>query len=213
MVLVHPLYRRQGIGTRLLTEALSLLPDTVTAKLDATPAGREVYLKLKFTDEYNLTRMHRASKFAGKTDPSASRPMKEEDFARVMELDREVIGADRKFILRRNFESAPQYAFVTENGQEITGFTLGRQGHHFDQIGPIIAENLEVAIQLLYGILARVSGKELIIDALEHTSDWIGFLSSQGFHSERPLIRMFRGSNSFPGNPKKQFAILGPEFG
>ena len=213
MVLVHPLFRRQGIGTQLLIEALSLLPDTITAKLDATPAGRDVYLKLNFTDEYNLIRMQRASHFVCKTDPSASRPMKDEDFARVMELDREVFGADRSFVLKRNFESAPQYAFVTEKGREITGFTLGRRGHYFDQIGPIIAENMEVATQLLHGILGRVTGKELIIDALEHTPEWIDFLSLQGFHSARPLIRMFRGSNSFPGHPERQFAILGPEFG
>lgn len=213
MVLVHPLFRRQGIGTQLLTGALSLLPDDITAKLDATPAGREVYLKLKFIDEYNLIRMQRASNFPGKTDPSTSRPMKDEDFVRVMELDREVFGADRKFVLMRNFESAPNYALVTEKGREITGFILGRRGHRFDQIGPIIAENLDEAMQLLNGILARVSGKELIIDASQHTPEWIEFLSSQGFYNSRPLIRMFRGSNSYAGHPEKQFAILGPEFG
>ena len=57
MVLVDPSKRRQGIGTQLLREALQLTADHETIKLDATPAGREVYLKLGFVDEYRIIRM------------------------------------------------------------------------------------------------------------------------------------------------------------
>src|SRR6478672_1599886 len=57
MVLVDPEKKRQGIGTHLLREALHVLEHIDTVKLDATPAGREVYLKLGFVDEYMLSRM------------------------------------------------------------------------------------------------------------------------------------------------------------
>src|SRR5690349_11093844 len=57
MVLVDPEKKRQGIGTQLLLEALRVLVNMDTIKLDATPAGREVYLKLGFVDEYMLSRM------------------------------------------------------------------------------------------------------------------------------------------------------------
>ncbi len=57
MVLVDPAKRRQGIGTQLLRDALQLTADHETIKLDATPVGREVYLKLGFVDEYRITRM------------------------------------------------------------------------------------------------------------------------------------------------------------
>src|SRR5687767_7229039 len=59
MVLVDPEHRRAGIGTRLLHEALALLGDETTARLDATPAGRHVYVPLGFCDEYELQRMVR----------------------------------------------------------------------------------------------------------------------------------------------------------
>src|SRR5438309_2293442 len=45
MVLVDPTCRRQGIGLQLLKEALRILQNAQTIKLDATPAGHEVYLK------------------------------------------------------------------------------------------------------------------------------------------------------------------------
>src|SRR5258706_1653849 len=51
MVLVDPGRRRQGIGGQLLKESLDILKDERVVKLDATPEGRELYLKLNFVDE------------------------------------------------------------------------------------------------------------------------------------------------------------------
>src|SRR5688572_17186170 len=61
MVLVDPSYRRSGIGTRLLMESLKIVGDQ-TARLDATPAGREVYVPLGFREEYPLQRMTRTKR-------------------------------------------------------------------------------------------------------------------------------------------------------
>src|SRR6267142_1280393 len=58
MVLVDPARQRQGIGGQLLQESLHILRNEKIVKLDATPEGRVVYLKLNFVDEYRLSRMH-----------------------------------------------------------------------------------------------------------------------------------------------------------
>ena len=71
MVLVDPSKRRQGIGTQLLREALQLTADQETIKLDATPAGREVYLKLGFVDEYKIIRMSWSSDHKCNAKPGA----------------------------------------------------------------------------------------------------------------------------------------------
>jgi len=57
MVLVDPVHRQQGIGRRLLEEAGQILKDENCVKLDATPAGRHVYTKLGFKEEYELSRL------------------------------------------------------------------------------------------------------------------------------------------------------------
>lgn len=51
MVLVDPAFRKQGIGQKLMEEAIAVLPPETTIKLDATPAGRDVYKKLHFVEE------------------------------------------------------------------------------------------------------------------------------------------------------------------
>ena len=213
MVLVHPLFRGQGIGTQLFTDALSLIADSITVKLDATPAGREVYRKFNFIEEYEMVRMHRPPGAIEVPPTTSVRPMLQEDFADVLKLDYVVFGADRNFILERNFREGPEYACVIERGGQITGYCMGRPGHHSDQLGPIVAQHVDDAVHLLSFMLPKVGRKSLIVDALQHTPEWNSRLSALVFVESRSLIRMFRGLNSYPGIPENQFCILGPEFG
>ena len=100
MVLVDPAKKRQGIGTQLLLEALNILSGAQTVKLDATPAGREVYLKLNFKDEYTLSRMvltHEVSP----SKPDDVRNTIEKDFSEILLLDKVVFGASREALLKR----------------------------------------------------------------------------------------------------------------
>src|SRR5687767_4154004 len=137
MVLVDPACQKQGIGMQLLKEALQILHNEETIKLDATPAGREVYLKLNFVDEYSLSRMSTIS--ARGRLKSTARSLRKNDLPAVVKFDREIFGADRQPLLEWIFERAPQYAFLIEEKNEIQGYCLGRYGYNFTQIGPVIA--------------------------------------------------------------------------
>lgn len=57
MMLVDRNHRGKGISRLLLTEAIARLEKCDSIKLDATPAGRPVYVKFGFKDEYTLYRM------------------------------------------------------------------------------------------------------------------------------------------------------------
>ena len=57
MVLVDKNYRGKGISKMLLENVLEKLKPCRSIKLDATSAGREVYKKFGFKDEYSITRM------------------------------------------------------------------------------------------------------------------------------------------------------------
>ena len=58
MVLVHPDFRRRGIGRALLQRCIEYLRvrGVRCLKLDATPLGKKVYDDLGFKDEWTLTR-------------------------------------------------------------------------------------------------------------------------------------------------------------
>lgn len=212
MVLVDPDFRRKGIGQQLLQEALQLLHSEETLKLDATPQGREVYLKLNFVDEYTLSRMnmlHAEEIF----HPTIARAIRKEDLSGVIEFDSKIFGANRESLLNWMWEKAPGFAFLIEEGNEIKGYSMGRYGHDFMHIGPIIAANISIAKDLVNAALNKCAGSPVILDVLHFEPEWIAWLNGIGFTEQRNFIRMFRGTNRFKGVPGNQFAIIGPEFG
>ena len=213
MVLVNPEHQRQGIGTGLLHEALDILKEEETVKLDATPAGREVYLKLNFVDEYQISRMHAVNISVEALPNTVARPLQLQDFAHIAKLDYKIFGADRNQVLEWNYQGAPHFAFAVAENDVITGFCLGRRGHNFNHIGPILAQDVNGATQLASAALKNCHDKPTVIDVLHHSPSWVAFIKSLGFTELRPLTRMYRGANAHPGIPEKQFAILGPEFG
>jgi hypothetical protein len=189
------------------------LSEEKTIKLDATPEGREVYLKLDFKDEYPLTRMHLDQVNVDRLPVSPAIPLQKEDLPAVLEFDREVFGANRAFILEWLYNGAPELAFVVKEKEKVVGYCFGRYGHHFTQIGPVISTSVERAIQVATAAMRNVVKGPLIIEMLHHTPTWTKAVENLGFVERRRLIRMFKGLNAFPGLPQQQFAIAGPEFG
>jgi len=214
MVLVDPVVRGFGIGTELLSEALEILKDSQTIRLDATPAGHAIYRRLNFVDEYRLSRMEATNpelKFTVANNPA--RPMTQADLPDVFKLDREVFGADRRVMLEWMLDGAPQYAWTIQRHDRLAGYTFGRHGFTFEHIGPVVAQDQESAQHLVAACLAGRGSHPVILDAPRHAPAWLAWLESLGFNEQRPFIRMYRGENNYPGEPEKQFAILGPEFG
>jgi hypothetical protein len=212
MVLVDPEYQRRGIGIHLLHEALEILHNEETVKLDATSTGREVYLKLNFVDEYKLSRMITIVEVTQLKNPDA-RPIQKNDFSALNKLDREIFGADRHLFLQWMWKGASQYGFVSEESNKIKGYCLGRHGYNYTHIGPVIADNLSTAKNLVFAALKNCSGKPVILDVLHFDADWLAWLSAIGFTEQRSFVRMYRGTNAFHAVPEKQYAISGPEFG
>jgi len=208
MVLVDPSKKRQGIGTQLLREALKILEQQETIKLDATPAGREVYLKLRFKDEYILSRMVAAD--ISKLPSNNLEQISLNDLNVIFQTDENVFGASRAALLKKIHESHPQFSFQIKKRNSIS-YSFGRKGFNFTQVGPIVADKSDEAIQLATAAFKNISGA-VALDVMKGSA-FHQWLTSIGFTEQRELIRMYRGKNAYPGTPEKQFAILGPEFG
>jgi N-acetylglutamate synthase-like GNAT family acetyltransferase len=211
MVLVDPGIRRQGIGTTLLQEAIKHLCNEETLKLDATPAGRAVYRRLNFVDEYPLSRMQ-IDFIKENHPPDETISIHADDLEKIATMDEKVFGANRSTILQHLWNRAPQLAFLKKRDNNTTGFCFGRPGYKFTHIGPVIAESVGDARELVRTALQAIDGPT-IIDVPHHSTEWTSWLKSIGFTEQRPFMRMYRGTNSSPGLTENQFAILGPEFG
>jgi ribosomal protein S18 acetylase RimI-like enzyme len=213
MVLVDPAARRRGVGTLLLNRGLALVPDGVTARLDATPAGEVLYRKLGFTGECSLARWFLDAIRKSVARPTSARPIARADWPAILDMDVRVFGASRVKLLERLAHDAPEYAWVVEAEHRLQGYVFGRHGFVREHIGPVVAESAEVAEQLLDACLRANADRAVFIDAPDDQPGWRDVLVERGFAIERPFRRMYRGRLSSPGQPSHLYAITGPEFG
>jgi len=212
MILVDPAYQRRGIGMQLLRESLEILKDEETVKLDASLAGRQLYLKLNFVDEYTLSRMI-INPVRSILKKSLVRVIRKNEVVKLFDLDNKIFGANRQPLLEWLIDGAPQLAFMIEDKVEILGYCFGRKGENYMHMGPVVAINVELAKDLVLAALNNCIGQAVAIDIPHFDLSWKEWLESIGFEEQRPFYRMYLGSNHFPGVPENQFAILGPEFG
>jgi GNAT superfamily N-acetyltransferase len=215
MVLVTATERRQGLARWLLRACVDdLVARNLVPVLDATPAGRTVYVGLGFQDCWTMRRLiGRAVQIpAAERDAATVRPLETRDWPQVIAYDTAVFGADRSALLRRLANRLPHAALVAEREGRIVGFLLGRDGRVMSQLGPLAAEDDGIATALLSRALAAVPAP-LVVDVPDHHAALCGWLAELGFAVERPYIRMAYGTRIAFDDGARLFAIAGPELG
>ncbi len=218
MVLVLPAQRRRGHAARLLRTAIAdLQAARLTPVLDATPAGRAVYLREGFHDSWGFKRYQLAtgavSPLAGRV--ASVRPLAQGDWPQILALDAQAFGASRERLLRALAMRLPAAALVLERGGSIRGYLLGREGHEACQLGPLVVEaddGARVAQALLESALDRLSAP-LVLDATDHAAPLVAWLEARGFARQRPFTRMVFGGGEAPGDASKVMLVAGPELG
>jgi len=214
MVLVHSAQRRRGYAARLLRRALAdLAAGGLTPVLDATPAGRVVYLAEGFRDTWGFKRYALQARLAAADDRAAGvRPLAAEDWSQVLALDVQAFGASREPLLRALAARLPAAALVLERGGAVRGYLFGRDGREACQLGPLVADGAASAIALLGAALPRVSAP-LYLDAADHAAPLVGWLAARGFVVQRPFTRMVHGGGDAPGDASTVMLVAGPELG
>ena len=212
MVLVDPEHRGRGIGTRLLERTIEHLDalGVPTLKLDATPQGKPIYEKLGFVAEYEIERWKLQRAPGAQAAQPAPPPRHLE---RILRLDREIFGAGRGALLQSLHYDAPEFTMAVEFMGDLRAYGLGRKGTRADQLGPWIGRDEPSALGLLDEFLRRSERETVFVDAMRENPFARALLRARGFEFSRPLTRMYRGPNDFPGQSELVCAALGPEFG
>jgi GNAT superfamily N-acetyltransferase len=218
MVLVKGEYRRHGLATRLMRQAMDeLAREARIPVLDATPDGRAVYRRLGFEDSWGFARLRRRER------PSAAltlveptdvtiRAIADQDWPALYAYDATVFGADRSAVLAGLRGRLSPAELVAERAGCIVGFALGRDGALAAQVGPLIAEDETIAAALLARALDGLEGP-LFVDLADSKQELRSFLEARGFASVRPFTRMLYGSSARFDDAARTFAVIGPEFG
>lgn len=205
MVLVRPDQRRRGLASALLRWAMDARPG-LTLALDATPAGREVYGPIGFTDVFGFARWLLPAALPPGAVPV--RPMQEADWPGVLALDEAAFGAPRPALLHSFARRLPQAALVAPGG-----FVLARDGLRAPQIGPLVAPDAATALALLAAAQAALGGP-VVLDVPDGAAAFREGLAAAGGAPQRPFTRMAIGALDLPDRQAVQnFVLAGPEFG
>jgi GNAT superfamily N-acetyltransferase len=217
MVLVAPEHRRLGYASRMLRRAIAYLQSQgLTAVLDATPAGHEVYVQEGLRDTWGFQRysLPEARLVSGWQDMSGLklRRLAGADWPQILAMDLPAFGAHREPLLRALAARLPDAALVAERGDKICGYLLGRDGREARQLGPLVAEDPPAAQALLSHALERVPAP-LYIDIVDRHTSLRTWARMQGFAVQRPFTRMVHGAERAPGDNQTAMLVAGPELG
>src|SRR5260370_10076813 len=129
MVLVAPDYRRRGLATRLMQQAMrELAAAKLVPVLDATPDGREVYRRLGFEDAWGFQRLiRRERQGAGAPAPAGIivRPITDADWQAACAYDAAAFAAEPGAVLAGLPRRRPPAALVALRAGELVGFLPG----------------------------------------------------------------------------------------
>jgi GNAT superfamily N-acetyltransferase len=202
MVLVTPDFRRRGIATRLIDACLDEARQrSLTAWLDATPAGAAVYGPLGFTPTLQLRRL----RLAAATMRSAQ-PLTACDLDEFVIRDHKAIGFGRDELMRELAMRAGSQLIAND-----TAVALVRDGRTARHIAPLFAEHPDHALVLVDAIAAGETGP-LLIDVVAERDDFLKGLTNSGWTIERPFQRMRFGPATIQAGAPP-FAVAGPEYG
>lgn len=216
MVLVHPDYRRRGIGRALLEYCIEYLHSAAVAciKLDATPLGREVYLRMGFQDEWSLTRW---TGTMPRVPPHLAckqfKPLVHSDVRLLADVDTRAFGVHREKLLSSLLQESTRGILGQESFPPTTSYGMLRRGSRKFYLGPVVADSPTTGQALCTELLSGAKESEVYWDIPDENEPAKDLAEQLGFHPERALRRMFLGTNFRPGEPNLQFGIAGPETG
>jgi GNAT superfamily N-acetyltransferase len=219
MVLVNPEFRGRGIGKALMSHALDYLDaqGVTSVRLDATALGKPLYEKLGFVVEYELSRYEGFPKPGVPTNlnlPSAAgRPVQAHsgDWPHLIQLDRDITGADRNKFLSRLFSEEPEAIRVIRSATQVVGFSASRTGTSARQIGPCLGTS-EAGLTLMMDAGSQYAGSRVYIDIPIQNHVAIDTAKGLGLSVQRQLVRMRRGQPVVE-RADHIWASSGPELG
>ncbi|MHA1791292.1 MAG: GNAT family N-acetyltransferase [Promethearchaeota archaeon] len=240
MLIVDEKYRGRGIGKTMLSHAVQYLKeqDIRLIMLDATPAGKALYEKQGFKTSHIINRYVLGSTIKVRNMPltfkiddflaidvenALVQGFKEKDLEDlVLNTDKELIGEDRSNIISRLFnervdnviasvEKLKNASFFRPNG-----YALYREGMSHFQLGPLVAKNTSIAVNLIKRILAKRQGKSFILDIPSFQDGFTKFVREIGGLKERNFYRMYLANEGFYNevcNYPFEYCTSGPEKG
>jgi GNAT superfamily N-acetyltransferase len=201
--------RGRGIGSPLFERALGRAAGRVVG-LDGVLAQRASYERRGFVLAHHNVRWRT---LGGGERPDGVLELSSVPFEQLLEFDSAVFGSDRASFLRVWIDRPACHALACVQDKRLVGYGVLRPCHVGAKVGPLFADDAEVADELLTALLAAAGPRtEVFVDmpAANRAAD--------GLRTRRPMepsfetVRMYRGGRP-PEDLQKVFGVTTFEFG
>lgn len=188
--IVAPEFRHQGYGIKLWDHAIEYLGDR-TIGLDGVVAQQNNYRKSGFQFYYNNIR------FEGKPKGRSNQELQPLDsipFATLVDYDTKIFGLNRALFLQHWITMPHSYALAKTEGDKLTGYGVIRKSETGYKIGPLFADNTEIALQIYLGLVDPFKGDNIYLDVVQTNSNALNLALDLGLTKVFETARMYKGT-------------------
>lgn len=202
LYICHPDFRGRGLGRTVWDAGMAYLGNRAIG-LDGVPAQQANYRRIGFVPHYETIRM------SGLLDLAPARHCRVPLLStadRVLDIDRCCFPADRQAFLDA-WITPPQAAWVATQNGDVTGYMVARACRTGHKIGPLFAEDINTAVDLLGAFHGQVQ-----IDVPMYQVSLLSELEGRGLVRQFETARMYRGTPRHISS-ERVFAVTSLELG
>jgi GNAT superfamily N-acetyltransferase len=201
--------RGRGIGSPLFERALARAGDRIVG-LDGVLAQQASYERRGFVLAHRNVRWRTTG---GGARPGGLSELSSVPFGQLLAFDTAVFGCERERFLRAWIDRPAGHAVACVDGGRLSGYGVLRPCHAGMKVGPLFAEDSEVAEALLAGLLAAAGpGEDVFIDMPAANARTGELRDGRAFEPSFETVRMYLNGRP-PEDVQRVFAVTTFEFG
>ncbi len=190
LYIVAPQHRGKGYGMELTKHRLEYC-DNRNIGIDGVLENVEIYQRIGYVPFYQNKRYQFTAKSAP-FDTNAISKIEESHIAQILTYDQQCFPAPREnflkaWLMQKNGKSL----IFSENG-EIQGYGVRRECLEGYKIGPLFANNIEIATQLLNAFQEDIAGESVLLDVPENNQSAIHLAESFSMEVIFATARMYQ---------------------
>lgn len=207
--IVKPQFRGQGFGMKMWRAAMAYLGTERNIGLDGVITQQENYQKSGFHITYHHLRYEAVG---GGIAPDGIVELKTVPFEKLVAYEQELFPAERKRFLQLWIKQPNSAALGVVRDGHVVGYGVIRQSYTGFRIGPLNADDEQIAEQLLLALLAFASDAPVFLDVPDANPEAIKLAQRYKMKPVAELARMY--NKEIPNLPiNRVFAVTSLEVG
>ncbi|WP_375512690.1 GNAT family N-acetyltransferase [uncultured Nostoc sp.] len=207
--IVKPQFRGQGLGMKIWKTAMDYLGADRNIGLDGVAAQQDNYKKSGFQIAYNHIRYEGVG---GGIVPAGIVDLKTVPFEELVAYDRQFFPSKRSLFLQHWIEQAESTAFGFIKNGYLAGYGVIRSAHTGFRVGPLFANDEQIAEALFQALLAQNPHASVFFDVPDTNLQAIDLVQRYQLQPVSQTARMY--TKEIPTLPiNRIFAVTSLELG